>query len=89
MKNFKFGKKLSFLIYGFGLLFLLFGVSISVVFYSYEDSLEVENVNLEKSVEEKELIDSYELLDKKVLEPVLYDTMAEAVSNAKHFPTSF
>ncbi len=89
MKKFRFSKGLLITIYGSGLLCLLLGISISVIFSSKEDYLKVENVNLEKSIDDKELIDSYKVLDKKVLDPILYDTMAEAVSNAKYFPTSF
>lgn len=84
--NLKFFSKF---LYVFGVIFILLGIS-SFIVLSYDSKNVVSyNNNLEKSVDEDSLKESYEKLNSQVLSPVLYDSMASAVSNSKYFPTSF
>ncbi len=82
-------KLFSAFLYIFGMFFILLGVSSFIVLRYDNESVVSYNNNLEKSVDEKDLLESYEKLNSKVLSPVLYETMASAVSNSKYFPTSF
>lgn len=86
------GKKiLSGVLYIFGVIFICAGVVgvISLDNETFKDADEAVNNNLNKSVSTKELVNSFQKLDKKVLSPVMYNSFEDAVYNSKFYPTSF
>lgn len=85
----KFNRCFSICLYIFGIFFVLLGISSFIVLSSDSESILVYNSNLEKSVDEEELLNSYEKLNEKVLSPVLYNSMSSAALNSKYYPTSF
>lgn len=85
----KFNRYFSICLYIFGIFFVLLGISSFIVLSSDSESILVYNSNLEKSVDEEELLNSYEKLNEKVLSPVLYNSMSLAAVNSKYYPTSF
>lgn len=85
----KFNKSFSMLLYIFGVIFVILGISSFIVLSSDNESILVYNSNLEKSVDDEELLSSYEKLNGKVLSPVLYNSMSLAASYSKYYPTSF
>lgn len=85
----KFNRFFSTFLYVFGIFFVVLGISSFIVLSSDNESILVFNSNLEKSVDEEELLSSYEKLNEKVLSPVLYNSMSLAASNSKYYPTSF
>ena len=51
--------------------------------------MDAENINLNKSVSAKELLNSYQELDERMTAPVFYDSFEAAVYNAQFEETSF
>lgn len=85
------GKKfISSIFYVSGILFICAGIIgyISLDQDSYK-SLDVKNNNLNKSVPTKELVNSFQELDKRTINPVMYNSFEEAVYNSQYYPTSF
>jgi len=79
----------SIVLYLFGILIFSFGISTFIVFSTSEEIIELNNINLEKTVDNESLLLIYEKLNNKDVDPVMYDTFLEAVENAKYFDTSF
>ena len=85
------GKKfISSIFYVSGILFICAGIIgyISLDQDSYK-SLDAKNNNLNKSVPTKELVNSFQELDKRTINPVMYNSFEEAVYNSQYYPTSF
>lgn len=85
------GKKfVSSIFYVSGILFICAGIIgyISLDQDSYK-SLDANNNNLNKSVPTKELVNSFQELDKRTINPVMYNSFEEAVYNSQYYPTSF
>lgn len=85
------GKKFaSGIFYVTGILFICAGI-IGYISLDQSDfkNLEANNANLDKKIPTKELVDAFQQLDKRTLEPVMYNSFEEAVSNSRYFPTSF
>ena len=85
------GKKfISSIFYVSGILFICAGIIgyISLDQDSYK-SLDAKNNNLNKSVPTKELVNSFQELDKRIINPVMYNSFEEAVYNSRYYPTSF
>ncbi len=85
------GKKvLSCILYVFGLIFIGAGIVgvISLENDTFKGSQTL-NDNLDKSVSTKELVNSFQKLDKKSLQPVMYSSFEDAVYNSQYYPTSF
>lgn len=86
------GKKIiSGLFYTSGILFICAGIimSISLDNSVLRDTDKVTNKNLEKSISSKELVDTFQQLDKRAIEPVMYNDFVDAINNSKYYPTSF
>lgn len=73
----------------FGIVFVYSGLFLFVFDNNKTKEVEIENINLAKSVSQEELIETFQTLEKKTLNPVLYDNVYDAAANAKYFPTSF
>lgn len=82
-------KLISVILYIVGIICLGLGISSFIVLSSNENKLEADNINLENKVDSAVLSASYEKIDKSELKPVFFDTMQEAVENAKYYETSF
>ena len=85
------GKKIcSFVLYIFGIVFICAGVVgvISLDNETFKDTKALNN-NLNKTVSTKELVNSFQKLDKKTISPVMYSSFEDAVYNSKYYPTSF
>lgn len=85
------GKKfISSIFYVSGILFICAGIIgyISLDQDSYK-SLDVKNNNLNKSVPTKELVNSFQELNKRTIKPVMYNNFEDAVYNSQYYPTSF
>lgn len=85
------GKKIiAGMFYVIGLMFIFIG-SISYISLDNETQKVVEskNTNLNKTVSTEELVASFQKLDKRTLEPVMYNNFEDAVYNSKFYPTSF
>lgn len=86
------GKKfISFIFYFCGILFICAGI---IMQYSLNNSVlksvnDVKNDNLNKSISSKELVDTFQQLNKKNMNPVMYSNFVDAINNSKYFPTSF
>lgn len=78
-------------------IFYLMGISFicvgSVCYMSFENdtqkSVKGASVDLDKSVSTKELVTTFQQLNKRALEPVMYSNFETAVLNSKYYPTSF
>lgn len=83
-------KMISGLFYVLGIVFICAGVVgiISLDNQTFKSSKALNN-NLNKTVSTKELVNSFQKLDKKTLSPVMYSSFEDAVSNSKYYPTSF
>ena len=83
-------KLLSGVLYVFGIVFICAGVVgiMSLDNQTFKDTNALNN-NLDKTVSTKELVDSFQKLDKKTLSPVMYSSFEDAVYNSKYYPTSF
>lgn len=83
-------KLISGVLYIFGIVFICAGVVgvISLENKTFRDTKGVNN-NLNKTVSTKELVNSFQELDKRTLSPVMYNSFEEAVLNSKYYPTSF
>lgn len=85
------GKKfISSIFYMTGILFICAGIVgiISLDEKSFK-SLYAGNNNLSKSVPTKELVNAFQELDKRTIEPIMYNSFEEAVYNSQYYPTSF
>ena len=85
------GKKfISSIFYVSGILFICAGIIgyISLDQDSYK-SLDAKNNNLNKSVPTKELVNSFQELNKRTIKPVMYNNFEDAVYNSQYYPTSF
>ena len=85
------GKKfISSIFYVSGILFICAGIIgyISLDQDSYK-SLDAKNNNLNKSVPTKELVNSFQELDKRTIKPIMYNSFEDAVYNSQYYPTSF
>lgn len=85
------GKKIvASVLYIFGLLFIGAGVlgMVSLENDTFK-STESLNGNLDKTVSTKELVNSFQKLDKRTLQPVMYNSFESAVYNSQFYPTSF
>lgn len=85
------GKKfISSIFYVSGVLFICAGIIgyISLDQDSYK-SLDAKNNNLNKSVPTKELVNSFQELNKRTIKPVMYNNFEDAVYNSQYYPTSF
>ena len=86
------GKRIiSGLFYTCGILFVSVGI---VMAFSLDNGVlksvpRVSNNNLNKSISSKELVNTFQELDKSLLEPVMYNNFVDAINNAKYYPTSF
>lgn len=85
----KFNRFFSVFLYVFGVIFVMLGISSFIVLSSDSEGVLVYNSNLEKALDDDELLSSYEELNEKVLSPVLYSSMSLAAANSKYYPTSF
>lgn len=77
-------------LYIFGIVFICAGVVgvISVDNQTFKGSKAI-NINMDKTVSTKELVNSFQKLDKKTLSTVMYNSFEAAVSNSRYYPTSF
>ena len=85
------GKKIiAGVLYVFGLVFIGAGIVglVSLENDSFE-SVEASNGNLNKTISTKELVNSFQKLDKRSLKPVMYNDFESAVYNSQFYPTSF
>lgn len=86
------GKRLiSGVFYFSGILFICAGV---IMLFSLDNSVlketdKVTNNNLGKSISSKELVNTFQELDKRTIEPVMYNDFVDAINNARYYPTSF
>ncbi len=83
-------KVISGILYVFGIMFICAGVVgvVSLDNQTFKDTKALNN-NLKKTVSTKELVASFQKLDKKTLSTVMYSNFEDAVSNSRYYPTSF
>lgn len=83
-------KVISGILYVFGIMFICAGVVgvVSLDNQIFKDTKALNN-NLKKTVSTKELVASFQKLDKKTLSTVMYSNFEDAVSNSRYYPTSF
>lgn len=86
------GKKIvALFLYFIGMMFIAAGVVgvNSLDNDTFKKADKALNGNLSKTVSTKQLVKSFRELDKKSLNPVMYDNFQDAVYNSKYYPTSF
>ena len=86
MKNLKI---LFFICYFIGMLIFCLGISTLIVFSFKKYTFEINNINLDIALSTEDLKNIYASINSKDLEPIMFDTMKEAVENAKYYDTSF
>lgn len=86
------GKKfISSIFYTCGILLICAGI---IMIFSLDNSVlkgnqDVSNKNLNKAISSKELLNTFQELNKQTIKPVMYNNFEDAVNNAKYYPTSF
>ena len=53
------------------------------------NNLQASNLNLNKTVSTKELINSFQELDKRSIKPIMYNSFEKAIHYSQFYPTSF
>lgn len=82
-------KILFFICYFIGMLIFCLGISTLIVFSFKKYTFEINNINLDIALSTEDLKNIYASINSKDLEPIMFDTMKEAVENAKYYDTSF